>query len=619
MNDLWKTVLSLSFSGTLLMAALLAVKRFRNVHLGKTLQYYLWLAVVLRLLLPVSFPVNLTGTVFTPLEKAWERSAETDAVKGEEGQQPAGKEESQSPAAVMTGHSAASVMESGGGTEIGNRERLDYGGRIKAGMIVSLLWLSVAAAFFAGKLFSWRRFTGAVRTKGRRPENPAVFEALKEQKELLGIRKESDVLVYPDISSPMLAGLLHPCIVLPEEDLSPERLAYVFRHELIHQKKKDILYKWLVQLCLCLHWFNPLLRKMEKEIDSLCELSCDEAVMKGLDAKQRRAYGDTLLEMMFSGTAYRTNAVMLLEGKEQLKERLGAIMNYRRPNWKTRIMGALAAVLTGAFALSFGAYASSGTQVPSETMPEKTQTGEENHNWKTKYTAYRQDAYYQYPYILEIGWNIPVQRTEEFPYYRTIELEEGKSFRCYFSEETKGDMQKESLINAIMLLYPRLQSEAEHMGPALETPFVSSVRNVEGKTPQELMETSYEESDNIIFSAVFPFLTNEQQESWLDRVYEDGKTSFFAIALKGLDAGKIQEYCQRAWNDGKTNFFAITLDRMGESEVEELARQAHRQKKSGMFAVITGELSEDSRNRLLKQAKEEQWGNFYLSCLENNF
>lgn len=628
MNDLWKTALSLSFSGTLLMAALLAVKRLRNVHLGKTWQYYLWLVVVLRLLLPVTLPVNLTGAVFAPLEKIREQSSEIYAAKREERRQPAEKRELQFQTAAQADQPAASDQDDSGQPEIG----VDENGRMKAGMLVSLLWLSVGAVLFAGKLFSWRRFTGAVRAEGRRPENPAVFAALKEQQELLGIRKKTEVLIHSGVSSPMLYGLIHPCIVLPEEGISTERLGYIFRHELIHRKKGDILYKWLVQLCLCLHWFNPFLRKMEKEIDSLCELSCDEAVMKGLDAKQRRAYGDTLLEMMFSGTAYRTNAVMLLEGKEQLKERLGAIMDYRKPNWKKRIQGAIAAVLAGAFALSFGVYASPGAQAFADTAPEiesapaktadmpaEIPTEEKDKDWKTKFTAYRQDAYYEYPYILQIGWNIPVQRAEEFSYHRTIQPAEGKSVLFYFGEETKGYMQEESLINALTLLIPRLQAEAERLGPALESPFVADVQNVEGKTPRELMEESYEESDNVIFSAVFPVLPKEEQESWLDRAYEDGKTSFFAIALKGLDAGKIREFCQRAWKDEKTNFFAITLDWMGESEVEELARLAYRQEKTGMFAVIADELSEDSRNRLLKQAKEERWGNFYLSCLESDF
>lgn len=44
-----------------------------------------------------------------------------------------------------------------------------------------------------------------------------------------------------------------------------------------------------------MHWFNPLLYRIRKQINSDCEFSCDEAVIAGLDCMERRSYGDTLL------------------------------------------------------------------------------------------------------------------------------------------------------------------------------------------------------------------------------------------------------------------------------------------------------------------------------------
>ena len=50
-----------------------------------------------------------------------------------------------------------------------------------------------------------------------------------------------------------------------------------------------------------------------------------------LDEKQRRSYGDTLLSAMRPHEVQKAPAAMLLsEGMEQLKERLGAIMVYRK-------------------------------------------------------------------------------------------------------------------------------------------------------------------------------------------------------------------------------------------------------------------------------------------------
>ncbi|MDU4977733.1 MAG: M56 family metallopeptidase, partial [Hungatella hathewayi] len=163
------------------------------------------------------------------------------------------------------------------------------------------------------------------------------------------------------ISSPLLIGFFHPCIVLPTADLSSSDFEYTILHELTHYKRRDMFYKWLIQLIVCVHWFNPLVYLMRREIDRACELSCDEAVIKTLDPGGRKAYGDTLLHAMGAGGRYRDSlaSVTLNESRELLKERLDAIMRFKRT---TRLTAAVSAALV--LVLSFtaavtGAYAAS--------------------------------------------------------------------------------------------------------------------------------------------------------------------------------------------------------------------------------------------------------------------
>ena len=81
--------------------------------------------------------------------------------------------------------------------------------------------------------------------------------------------QNSGLVLYqcPGISSPILTGFLHPFLVLPgelcrewETKLTEEqrvlRMEYVLRHELIHLKRLDLYYKWLVQAVVCIHWFT---------------------------------------------------------------------------------------------------------------------------------------------------------------------------------------------------------------------------------------------------------------------------------------------------------------------------------------------------------------------------
>lgn len=98
---------------------------------------------------------------------------------------------------------------------------------------------------------------------------------------------------------------------------------------------------------------------MRKEIGRVCELSCDEAVIRELDPQGRLAYGDTLLNAIGLGGNYKDSlaSLTLNESKELLKERLDSIMNFKKKTkWRIVISLLLTVVLICGFTFS-GAYA----------------------------------------------------------------------------------------------------------------------------------------------------------------------------------------------------------------------------------------------------------------------
>ena len=140
---------------------------------------------------------------------------------------------------------------------------------------------------------------------------------------------------------------VRPCIVLPSEDLTEEAFRCTVLHELTHCRRWDGAYKWLVQAAVCLHWFNPLVCLMAREIARDCELACDEAVVLALGEDGRRAYGDTLLRVLETGGKLSGvgASVTLCEDGKLLKERLEAIMKVKR---QTKRTAALSLMLAGA-------------------------------------------------------------------------------------------------------------------------------------------------------------------------------------------------------------------------------------------------------------------------------
>ena len=64
MSDVLISVLSLSLSGSVMALILLALKPLLTKKLPKAFWYYVWLLVLLRLVVPVTLPVNVMDSLF---------------------------------------------------------------------------------------------------------------------------------------------------------------------------------------------------------------------------------------------------------------------------------------------------------------------------------------------------------------------------------------------------------------------------------------------------------------------------------------------------------------------------------------------------------------------------
>lgn len=127
-------------------------------------------------------------------------------------------------------------------------------------------------------------------------------------------------------------------------------------HELTHARRHDVLYKWFAAGVTSLHWFNPLMILVRREINRACELSCDEAVIRGLDEDGRRHYGQTLLDLAASPTSRSGQlTITLSDEKTQLKERLVSIVNYHKKGAAAIIMTLLLVLVMAGCALVNGA------------------------------------------------------------------------------------------------------------------------------------------------------------------------------------------------------------------------------------------------------------------------
>lgn len=347
---IFKTVLSMSVSGSFLIMILLVGKRFLKNKCSRQWQYYIWLIVVLRLVLPFDPKINLMGNVY----QIFDRTV-TQALL------PAGQENSRQDTddfAVYSENVTQGIQKAAQLEGISDEKRLsEWQNKLSAGKEkpedgisvflngIGWVWLLIALGMLIRKITAYQSFVRYVAAGTEAVSNVALLEELSTAATQIRVNRSVELGVNPLLSSPMLTGIFHPCIILPDADISPKDFRYIALHELTHCKRRDIFYKWLVQTVVCLHWFNPFVHFMSREINNACEFSCDEAVLKKTGYKDAQDYGRTLLDAMAAVGRYKESsaAITLSANKQLLKERLGAIMSCGE---KSRAVRVLTAVLT---------------------------------------------------------------------------------------------------------------------------------------------------------------------------------------------------------------------------------------------------------------------------------
>ena len=319
-------LLSMNISASILILILLVLRCLCGKLLSRKCFVWLSMVVMLRLLLPVQIPVlpDQIPTVSGVLQglNLQERHANTAShVTGQAAQDAAANAQSTGKAskAAHTGD-ASSVNSSGSSFDVSVYGHLTAFLRIQSARLM-MLWL--CGVLICGMLFLHRLWK----------EYGILRQSLPlGTKEVPGNRHSLQIpLFYSDqITSPVAFGILHYSIVLPKKmrdgDLSGQD--YILLHECMHIRHRDNLRKMLAFLCVCIHWFSPLVWIWLFTFYRDLELACDEAVLSYLGSETRESYALTLIAFMEQN---QNRSIMNSGfGQTAVKERIVSIMNYKK-------------------------------------------------------------------------------------------------------------------------------------------------------------------------------------------------------------------------------------------------------------------------------------------------
>lgn len=308
MTEWFQTFLVLSVAGSLLAGILLALKKWTGKWFSPTWQYVLWAGVLLVMVVPVS--VKMPALVQPIGEKQTVQTASPTAAE---------RIVTEQPAPVDT--TEASVGEALPLTE---ETALPP---IPLWDVLAVVWVLGAVGSLGYRLTGYFRFVRHIRRTGEPMELDGVPKRLR-------VRKTSAAV------SPMVMGMLRPTLILPETALTESRLPYVLRHELVHYRRGDILWRWLAVLATSIHWFNPVVYAAAAQMREACELSCDWCVVRSMEQAKRDDYMRVILELLAAAMAkQQILTTQMASEKKQLQRRFTMIRNQKPVGKKNILLG----------------------------------------------------------------------------------------------------------------------------------------------------------------------------------------------------------------------------------------------------------------------------------------
>lgn len=493
----------------------------------------------------------------------------------------------------------------------GAEGRKGQNGNAYVPVLLFLLWLLPALGLLLYRILHFNRFLKGIKGSRRALEDPDILRIYGRLCEELGIRKAVPVYVCGKAASsgggpysPMLTGFFRPFLVLPESlpgkwreagtQQASLRAEYVLRHELVHLKRGDLYYKWLVQAAVCMHWFNPFLLKCAGWISEDCELSCDEAVIRRLPLSGRIAYGDTLVAALtdLNMPPAWGPAVSLCENAQLMKERLYAIMKYQKQTLGGKITAMVLSavlVLTGFVCGGFtSAAAAGGVTRAGETVPfagEGTMSGSP---WKGGLTS---SSYFNNGYYIQLIWNYPSGSA-----YRIKEVTAGdRVFQVAFSELTEGLSSDAAFMEALRLcLLEQKQREADMGGTGfwrednlMERPLVYYMEGPYTQTPDELAVKTYSVgADLALYATVISKASPEITGELTERAYEETDAARFSITCEYISEDSRGRLAERAYEDDQIGMFSILSEDLTEAQRAGLMERADRDDRTDYYYIL---------------------------------
>lgn len=241
--------------------------------------------------------------------------------------------------------------------------------------LLFMVWLIGVTFYLSITVFKYRLYKRYIRRFSTEITDQSMLVQINKTAMTLGIRKPIAVRECLLLNSPLVIGFYHPILLLPKMDFQRSEFSLIIKHELVHLKRKDILYKELIVLCNSIHWFNPFFYFIRRTIEKECEVSCDEIVLNKCDKKTKLIYCDSLLHVGINKQSWdMALSTQFNDGKNSVKKRIASII---APQKKHKFVAVCILLLMAA--LFSGTWIGTGSNPWNHQSVSQTTVNQENH------------------------------------------------------------------------------------------------------------------------------------------------------------------------------------------------------------------------------------------------
>ncbi|MDF2907694.1 MAG: peptidase BlaR1 [Herbinix sp.] len=364
----FEEILYLGVIASIPLLLILLMKKIFHKVVSPKWHYYIWVLLIIRLMVPIlpESSLSVLNLVYAVTEQSnlVENQVGDTILYGPKYSVRNNAQEAQ----VVTGDTVTNSNEALQQENSSSSPRATEQ-KFTVQAIFAVVWIIGVIILGGYTIYANIAFAIKLRRYYRKLTDPRMDAIFDECKRLLKVKGRITLYTTPIARTPSLYTALHTRILLSEEhmkNLSDREIRYIFLHELIHYRRKDIVVNWLVMFLQIIYFFQPLLWYAFLKIHEDCEISCDAEVLKYFGEDIHQEYGNTILKLLrlHADSGFIPVTAGIGKHKSSYRRRIIMIKQFKRYRWTNTMVTFVLIMAVGLVGLTGCNLKASGNNTP---------------------------------------------------------------------------------------------------------------------------------------------------------------------------------------------------------------------------------------------------------------